>query len=139
MTPTERDLIVRPYASQDHTRLMALLREVWSHKRDIERHVRDRWWWRWDEPPLYVVEDPAQDTLAGLCAFMPFALRTNGMELPSAWFVDFYVRPKYQGKGLGKRLTQAVQNRHAVTASLSQTAMAYRVFQKLSFQPLSLP
>jgi GNAT superfamily N-acetyltransferase len=137
MTPTEHDLIVRPYASQDDVRLMALLREVWSHKRDIENDVHDRWWWQWDEPPLYVVEDPAQGTLAGLCAYIPFALRTNGMELPSAWFVDFYVRPDYQGKGLGTRLTQAVQNRHAVTASLSQTAMAYRVFQKLDWSDRS--
>ncbi|MCX6537576.1 MAG: GNAT family N-acetyltransferase [Acidobacteria bacterium] len=137
MTSTEHDLIVRPYASQDYVRLLALLREVWSHKRDIENDVQNRWWWQWDEPPLYVVEDPAQGTLAGLCAYIPFALRTNGVELPSAWFVDFYVRPDYQGKGLGKRLTQAVQNRHAVTASLSQTAMAYRVFHKLGWSDRS--
>lgn len=137
MTPTEHDLIVRPYATQDDVCLLALLREVWSHKRDIEQHVQDRWWWQWDEPPLYVVEDPAQGTLAGLCAYIPFTLRTNGMELPSAWFVDFYVRDDYRGRGLGKRLTSAVQNRHAVTASLSQTAMAYRVFQKLGWSDRS--
>ena len=130
-------LIVRPYATQDDVRLLALLRAVWSHKRDIEKHVEDRWWRQWDEPPLYVVEDPDQGTLVGVCAGIPFALRTNGMELPSAWFVDFYVRPDYQGKGLGKRLTQAVQDRHAVTASLSQTAMAYRVFQKLGWSDRS--
>ena len=130
-------LIVRPYAAQDSTRLLDLLREVWSHKRDVESDVRDRWWWQWDEPPLYVVEDPARGTLAGLCAYIPFTLRTNGMELPSAWFVDFYVLPDYQSKGLGKRLTEAVQTRHDVTASLSQTAMAYRVFQKLGWSERS--
>jgi len=137
MTPTENHMIVRPYATQDDTRLLALLREVWSHKRDVESDVRDRWWWQWDEPPLYVIEDSALGRLAGLCAYIPFALRTNGDELPSAWFVDFYVRPDYQGKGLGKRLTEAVQRRHAVTASLSQTAMAYRVFQKLGWSERS--
>lgn len=131
--PTANDLIVRPYTSQDHDRLLALLRDVWSHKQDLEQHVQDRWWWQWPAPPLYVVEDPATSALAGLCAYIPFSLRTGGVELPSAWFVDFYVRQAYQGHGLGKRLTQAVQERHAVTASLSQTAMAYRVFQKLGW------
>jgi len=137
MTPTDHDLIVRPYATGDDVRLLALLREVWSHKRDIEKHVQDRWWWQWDEPPLLVVEDPVHGIFAGLCAYIPFVLRTAGIELPAAWFVDFYVRPGYQGKGFGKRLTQAVQNRHAVTASLSQTLMAYRVFQKLGWSDRS--
>ena len=131
--PAPHDLLVRPYASTDYARLLALLQEVWAHKSDIEKHVQDRWWWQWSEPPLFVVEDAVQGTLDGLCAYVPFALQVQGVEWPAAWFVDFYVRSTSQGRGLGKRLTQAVQNEHAVTASLSQTAMAYRVFQKLGW------
>ncbi|MEI6667384.1 MAG: GNAT family N-acetyltransferase [Acidobacteriota bacterium] len=137
MTSTDSNLIVRPYVARDDARLLALLRAVWAHKQDVETHLRRRWWWQWDPPPLLVVDDCEHDLLAGLCAYVPFALRTGGIEHRSAWFVDFYVRPEYQGRGLGQRLTQAVQDEHDITASLSQTAMAYRVFQKLGWSTRS--
>ena len=149
MNLTADDLIVRPYAPADKPRLIELLRQVWPHKHDIGAHVANRWWWQWAETPLFVVEEPAAARLVGLCAHMPFTLRTSRQELPGAWFVDFFVLPAFQGLGLGVRLTRAVQERYALTASLSQTAMAYRVFHKLGWsermpvtlfmRPLALP
>jgi len=130
-------LVVRPYAAADRPRLADLLRQVWSYKRDVDRHVDSRWWWQWPEPPLFVVDDPDRGELAGLCAYIPCVVRSRGREATCAWFVDFYVLASQQGRGLGKRLTQAVQARFDVTASLSQTAMAYRVFQKLGWSERS--
>lgn len=137
MTPPASELVVRPCAREDSGPLMELLRQVWSHKRNIEKHVHNRWWWQMDQPPLYVAEDRAARALVGLCAFIPFTLMTPAGELSGAWFVDFFVLPAFQGRGLGRRLTRAVQDRFPLTASLSQTAMAYRVFQKMGWRERS--
>jgi GNAT superfamily N-acetyltransferase len=130
----DNDVLVRPYAAGDRGALVELLTEVWSRKRDIDREIEQRWWWQHAPPPLYVVEQRAERRLAGLCAFLPFSLRTHGRDVSAAWFVDFYVLPEHQGRGWGRRLTQAVQDRFPITASLSQTAMAYRVFQKMGWR-----
>jgi len=136
--PVPRDMtdefVVRPYAVADRARVLELLRQVWPNRRPLEPHVDRRWWWQFPEPPLFVLEDRRTGALAGLCAWMPFALRCSGRERTAAWFVDFYVLPNHQGKGSGPRLTQAVQERFSLTASLSQTAMAWRVFQKLGWR-----
>jgi len=126
-------LDVRPFVSGDRPRLVDLLCEVWSTKRDVDGHVAERWWWQSDPPPVMVVDDRATGRLVGLCAYIPSVLAGGRRQATCAWFVDFYVRRDYQGRGLGKRLTRAVEERYAVTASLSQTAMAYRVFQKLGW------
>jgi GNAT superfamily N-acetyltransferase len=133
MMPTDTGVLVRPYAHDDRAPLLELLREVWPSKRDVGAHVEDRWWWRHDEPPLLVAEQRGPERLVGLCAFMPFTLYSHGAAHPAAWFVDFFVLPSCQGRGVGSLLTRAVQDRFAVTASLSQTEMAYRVFQKLGW------
>jgi GNAT superfamily N-acetyltransferase len=127
------ELHVRPYAPADRPALLELMRGVWPGRPDTDQQVQRRWWWRHPEPPLCVVDDSAGRRLVGLCAYMPFTLRARGQELPAAWFVDFYVLPDFQGHGLGKRLTAWVEERFAVTASLSQTEMAYRVFKKLGW------
>jgi GNAT superfamily N-acetyltransferase len=127
------ELHVRSYAQADRLPLLELMRQVWPHKPEVDHEVNRRWWWRQPEPPLCVVDDPAGRRLVGLCAYMPFTLRARGQDLSSAWFVDFYVLPGFQGHGLGKRLTTWVEERFAVTASLSQTEMAYRVFKKLGW------
>jgi GNAT superfamily N-acetyltransferase len=134
MTPAETDALVRPYAHADHAPLLELLRQVWPHKHDVAAQVMDRWWWRHDQPPVLVAEQHQPQRLVGLCAFMPFTLVSDGASHSAAWFVDFFVRPGCQGQGIGSRLTKAVQDRFAVTASLSQTEMAYRVFQKLGWR-----
>ena len=130
-------LDVRPYVPEDRPRLLDLLQQVWSYKCDVDRHVAERWWWQSDPAPIMVVDNLASRVLVGLCAYMPCTLTGSGREASCAWFVDFYVRAEYQGRGLGKRLTRAVEDRFAVTASLSQTAMAYRVFQKLGWSDRS--
>lgn len=132
MASAADDFRVRPYDGADKGAVLELLRQVWAHKRHLAADFQDRWWWQWAQPPLYVVEGP-QRALAGLCAYIPFTLRARGREFSSAWFVDFYVLQECQGRGLGRRLTQAVQERFAITASLSQTAMAWRVFQKMGW------
>lgn len=134
MTPADTDVLVRPYAHDDRVPLLELLREVWPHKRNVAAHVEDRWWWRHDAPPLVVAEQRRPQRLVGLCAFMPFTLVSRDAAHPAAWFVDFFVLPGCQGRGIGSLLTRAVQDRFAVTASLSQTEMAYRVFQKLGWR-----
>ena len=133
MTPADTDMLVRPYTHADRAPLLELLREVWPHKRDVAAHVEDRWWWRHEGPPLVVAEQREPRRLVGLCAFMPFTLVSRGTAHSAAWFVDFFVLPGCQGRGIGSRLTRAVQDRFAVTASLSQTEMAYRVFRKLAW------
>jgi GNAT superfamily N-acetyltransferase len=133
---TADDFVVRAYTPEDKARLLELLQQVWSHKRNVEAHFNDRWWWQSSEPPLYVVED-RHGKLAGLCAYIPFTLRARAQNLSSAWLVDFYVLPQCQGKGLGRLLTRQVEDRSSITASLSQTAMAYRVFRRMGWSERS--
>ena len=128
------EFVVRPYAAADRGRLLDLLRHVWPNRRPLEPHVDRRWWWQFAEPPILLAEQAPTAALAGLCAYLPFRLRTRGREVDAAWFVDFFVQPNHQGRGIGRRLTQAVHARFALTASLSQTAMAWRVFQKLGWR-----
>src|SRR5512137_1716701 len=135
MTLASTNVTVRPYAPADHAALLDLLREVWPHKHDVAAHVEDRWWWRHASPPILVAGDTRTLRLLALCAFMPFTLIAGGTPHSAAWFVDFFVRPDCQGRGIGSRLTRAVQERFAVTASLSQTEAAWRVFQKLGWHP----
>jgi ribosomal protein S18 acetylase RimI-like enzyme len=132
------DVLVRPYALEDKPRLLTFIRHVWSYKPDVEAQFNNRWWWSASPPPLLVAENPVSNAIVGMCAFMPFTLRAHGQDLPSAWFVDFYVLPEYQGQGLGRRLTERVQNAFSVTASLSQTAMAYRVFARMGWSARAL-
>jgi GNAT superfamily N-acetyltransferase len=133
MTPADTDVIVRPYAHADRVPLLELLRQVWPLKRDVEAHVGDRWWWQHGEPPLLLAEERRAQRLVGLCACMPFTLVAHGTAHPAAWFVDFFVLADCQGRGIGSRLAKAAQERYAVTASLSQTEMAYGVFRKLGW------
>jgi GNAT superfamily N-acetyltransferase len=128
------EFAVRPYAEGDRAGLLELLTQVWPHKRPIARHVDRRWWWQIEPPPILVIDDPTTRTLGGLCAYMPFTFHARGREVAAAWFVDFYVVPALQGRGFGQQLTRAVQARFPLTASLSQTAMAWRVFQKLGWR-----
>lgn len=128
------EFVVRPYAAGDRGRLLELLRQVWPNRQPLEPHVDRRWWWQFAEPPILLVEQTRTGALAGLCAYMPFRLRTGGRDRDAAWFVDFYVLAEHQGRGFGRRLTEAVQSRFAVAASLSQTAMAWRVFEKLGWR-----
>jgi GNAT superfamily N-acetyltransferase len=132
-SPLSDEIVIRPYASEDKARLLAFIRQVWSFKPDVEIQFDNRWWWSVNFPPLLVADDPAANAIVGLCAFMPFTLQARAQEIPSAWFVDFYVLPQYQGKGLGRRLTERVQESFRLTASLSQTAMAYRVFARMGW------
>lgn len=128
------EFVVRPYAGGDRARLIELLQQVWPNRRPIEPHVDRRWWWQFPEPPIVVIADRRSEQLAGVCAYMPFPLFSRGRGRSAAWFVDFYVLQEHQGRGFGRRLTRAVQDRFSVTASLSQTAMAWRVFQKLGWR-----
>lgn len=129
MIPTSAELAVRPYTRGDKAPLLELIKAVWSYKNHIEMRFNDRWWWQWETPPLYLIEDPHTSTLVGVCGYLPFTLRAGGRELSCAWFLDFFVLAAYQGRGLGKRLTRAVQERFAITASLSQSETAYHVFR----------
>ena len=97
------EFAVRPYAAGDRGRLLELLKRVWPNRQPLEPHVDRRWWWQFPEPPILVVEQSGTDALAGVCAYMPFNLRTGSRERDAAWFVDFYVRPDHQGRGLGRR------------------------------------
>jgi GNAT superfamily N-acetyltransferase len=136
--PPSDEIVVRPYTPEDKSRLLAFIREVWSFKPDVDTQFDNRWWWNLDPPPLLVADDRATNAIVGMCAFMPFTLLARGTDIPSTWFVDFYVLPQYQGKGLGRRLTEQVQDRFPLTASLSQTAMAYRVFARMGWSARKL-
>lgn len=132
------EVVIRPYAPGDKSRLLTFIRHVWSSKADVDTQFQNRWWWNATAPPLLVADDPATNAIVGMCAFMPFTLRAGEQNVSSAWFVDFYVLPQYQGKGLGRRLTEGVQAAYSLTASLSQTAMAYRVFARMGWSARTL-
>ena len=132
------EVVVRPYAPDDRSRLLAFIRQVWSFKPDADAQFDNRWWWNVNPPPLLIADDRATNAVVGMCAFMPFTLQARQTDISSAWFVDFYVLPQYQGRGLGRRLTEHVQGRFALTASLSQTAMAYRVFARMGWSARKL-
>lgn len=131
--PHADDILVRPYAPGDKSRLLTFIRRAWSYKPDVDAQFENRWSWNASARPLLVAEDRTAHAIVGVCAFGPFTLQAREQGLPSAWFVDCYVLPEYQGKGLGRRLTERVQDAFSRTASLSQTAMVYRVFARMGW------
>ncbi len=129
-------IVVRPYLPEDRELLRAFIREVWSEK--PEAVFDNRWWWRSPSPPLFVAVDAQSECIVGMCAHIPFALRIGEIERQSAWFVDFFVSPEQQGKGIGKLLTQEVMKRFPVTASLAQSDAAWFAFKKLHWNDRSI-
>jgi GNAT superfamily N-acetyltransferase len=126
---------VRPYVDDDKEFLRTFVRELWS---DRPAEVFDnRWWWRHSTSPLIVAADEQTNRIVGMCAYIPFRLRAGGTDQRAAWFVDFFVAPDQQGKGLGKLLTCEVLNQFPVTASLSQSDAAWAVFRKLQWHARS--
>jgi len=127
-------ITVRHFGDDDLESLRGLVREVWS---DRPPEVFDRrWWWLMRQPaPLFVAEDRETGRLIGMCAYVPFNFHANGVDERGAWFVDFFVSPEQQGKGVGKTITLEVMNRFPVTASLSQSDPAWAAFRKLGWRP----
>jgi GNAT superfamily N-acetyltransferase len=124
--------VVRVYRQEDKNALRILFQKLWAES-SVEK-FENHWWWRWEEPPLYVVDDTETKTIVGICAYIPFLLNFQEQEYTSAWFVDFHVLPQHQGRSIGKRLTNAVTDRFAITASLSQSDAAWAVFRRLGWQ-----
>jgi len=126
---------VRPYLDEDKESLRQFTREVWSNQ---PAEVFDRrWWWRHSIAPLIVAIDDQTNRIVGMCAYIPFRLHSGGTDERAAWFVDFFVAPGQQGKGIGTSLTREVMNRFPVTASLLQSDAAWAAFRKLQWRPRS--
>lgn len=128
----EKRYVVRAYKQGDKDALRILYQKLWP--KSFVKKFENHWWWRWEEPPLYIVDDTETNTLVGICAYIPFLLNFQKQEYTSAWFVDFHVLPQHQKKNIGKRLTKAVTDRFSITASLSQSDAAWTVFQRLGWQ-----
>lgn len=124
-------MITRHYAESDHEALRDLVADVWP-ERPAEVFT-NRWWWRRSPAPLFIAEDSDSGKLTGMCAYIPFTLRSGGTDHAAAWFVDFFVSRAQQGKGLGKSITVEVMGRFPVTASLMQSDPAWRAFKKLGW------
>jgi GNAT superfamily N-acetyltransferase len=123
---------IRPYAPADRDRLRELaVHDVWAD-RPAEMFDR-RWWWREQEPPLFVAEDIEAGELVGFCAYYPFRLYSKSETTPAAWFVDFFVSNRHQRKGIGKGLTREVMGRFPVTAALWATEGSWAVFERLGW------
>jgi GNAT superfamily N-acetyltransferase len=122
---------IRAYQEGDKDKLRDLIMSVWPDR--PAEAFDNRWWWQFEKPPLYVIEEIDNGLIVGLCAYIDFDLFSNGSLTQGAWLVDFFVSDRCQGAGLGKRLTQAVMERHNIIASMSQTDAAWRAFQKLGW------
>ena len=122
---------IRAATPDDKERIIAFLVQVWptSSAESINR----RWWWTFECPPMFVALDSASGAVIGMCVYVPFSIHAGQSVHSAAWFVDFYVLEIHQGKGLGKRLTRAVMEMNAVTASMSQTDAAWEVFSRIGW------
>ena len=134
------EYVIRPYESRDRQALRELAFLLWPQKDSI--FDQRWWWWLLEEPPLWLAEERETRPLVGFCGYIPFRLYHQGQELSSAWFVDFYVLPAHQRKGLGSRLTRAVSDQFPVAAtlpvSLRPSDAAAAVFERLGWQPLAV-
>lgn len=54
--------------------------------------------------PLVLVD---RERVVGHAGAIPVMVARQGAVAPAIWFVDFKILPEYQGKGLGKKLTEA--------------------------------
>ena len=124
---------VKNYAPERKEALRALCAEVWPNQPGAA--FDRRWWWSSKTPTIKLAEETETGKLAGFCAYIPFTSYFGSKARPSAWFVDFFVSPGHQGKGLGRLLTASVAESFEVTASLNQSDAAYAVFQKMGWRP----
>ena len=126
---------VRPYSNEDKEALRRFVRGVWPVRPD--EMFDKRWWWRRTPPSLFLAVDDDAQRIVGMCAYIPFELHSDGNDERAAWFVDFFVSPDQQGKGIGKSLTREVMKTFPVTASLSQSDDAWATFRKLEWSERS--
>jgi GNAT superfamily N-acetyltransferase len=137
---SDTEYTIRPYERRDRQALRELARALWPQKDAI--FDQRWWWWLFEEPPLWLAETRETKTLVGFCGYIPFRLYHQGVEFSAAWFVDFYVLPAHQRKGLGSRLTRAVSDQFPVAAtlpvSLRPSDAAAAVFERLGWQPLAV-
>ncbi|MDB4916480.1 MAG: family N-acetyltransferase [Gemmatimonadetes bacterium] len=120
-------ITTRAFQPADKPALYDLLAEVWPGE-SAERHDR-RWWWQREETPLRVAVDE-DGTIAGMCGHIPFIARSESGMARAAWIVDFFVRQRFQGQGLGKRLVRSIGSDFDFLASLNQTDAAYMAFSR---------
>jgi GNAT superfamily N-acetyltransferase len=122
--------IVRPYEARDREALRKLFRALWPGRASM---FDVNWWWRHPEPPIWVAEDKNSHDLVGLGACLPFSLYYCKAVHNGSWFVDFFVLPGHQRKGLGRALTRSVTDKFTVTAALQQSQDACEVFSRMGW------
>lgn len=123
-------ITIGPFDVAEKDRLYEFLLEIWT---DQSRDSLDRrWWWRFTPPPLLVARD-TDDDIVGVCAYIPFSLWTEAGERKGAWIVDYFVRSTHQGRGIGRRLVEAVEGRFEFMASLNQSDAAMAVFARMGW------
>lgn len=122
---------IRPYRPEDRENLKALCAETWP---DLSPEAFERrWWWRSPSPPLKIAADEKTGEITGFCAYIPFAADDGRRVRSSAWLVDFFVSPRRQGQGIGRRLVESVNREFEIVASLNQSDAAYALFSRLGW------
>ncbi len=101
-----------------------------------DRHRRYYQWLFFDNPaaepadtvPIYVCEH--QGRFVGQAALWPFDMLLRGHRRHGGWFIDLYILPEFQRKGIGGLFHRAAAGDFDVVGSLGMTQGAYSLFKK---------
>jgi GNAT superfamily N-acetyltransferase len=93
--------------------------------------------WKWhylenpnaraDDIPLWVVV--CDDEIVGQLATIPVQLKVGKATRPAIWILDFIVREDFRGKGLGKKLVLAAQEKYPTMITLGINEQSAGLFR----------
>lgn len=132
-----QETIIRQFERGDTEALLRFLRVAYAG----EYRKSNAAFWKWhylenpnasaDDIPLWVVV--CADEIVGQLATIPVKLKAGSGTRAAIWILDFIVREDFRGKGLGKKLVLAAQEKYPTMITLGINEQSAGVFRSLGW------
>jgi len=84
--------------------------------------------------PLWIAVDNGR--IVGQLATIPVELKVGTTKADAIWILEFILLPEYRGRGLGKQMVIAAQEKYPTMITLGINEASTRVFDSLGWSPM---